>query len=310
MNQSFVFVLNLLCTFFLYGTGPLLFAKLHKRPTTKGRIKAFVAVYCVITWFSVNILLVLFSDRKVSSGGAAILWGWIFYYALKNHLDKTGRLVEKIPAIPKECYIQQETEMGQFVVDSETGEVIKEEIRKDESTEQIPQKVEKSSVESLEEFPQPIMPISSPEKKRRVPRSTVVLAVVCAIFAFITFDFAYIAVNYHNEKDSLMEENDRLKETISILEESKSRISKEKAELKQENAELQKEKQNLENKFDDVCYDWVDLMIQLNGIGFIVNNSRYYHNYECEIYTSSDEYWAHNVEYCEYLGYSKCPECW
>lgn len=239
-----------------------------------------------------------------------MFWGWIFYYALRNHLEKTGRLVEKIPAIPKERYIRQETEMGQFVVDSETGEVIKEEIRGPENIEQTHQEIEENSAGNLEGTCQPVTPAKNPMKKHRVPRSTVVLSVVCAIFAFIIFELAYSTGNYINERDSLREESDRLKETISILEESKSRISSEKAELKQENAELQKENKELKSNVDAARIIGIEMISQLNNIGFIVNGSRYYHYFDCEVYTSADTYWAHNVEYCEYLGYSRCPECW
>lgn len=45
-------------------------------------------------------------------------------------------------------------------------------------------------------------------------------------------------------------------------------------------------------------------------IGFIVDGSPYYHNYWCDTFQNADEYWAHNIEYCAYIGYSPCPYCW
>ena len=58
-------------------------------------------------------------------------------------------------------------------------------------------------------------------------------------------------------------------------------------------------------------YDHLDAALFLyNNIGFIVNGSSYYHNYECPVFQAASEYWAHNIEYCQSIGYSACPVCW
>lgn len=44
-------------------------------------------------------------------------------------------------------------------------------------------------------------------------------------------------------------------------------------------------------------------------IGMIVEGSPYYHSYSCEVFQNADAFWAHNVEYCRSLGYTKCPQC-
>lgn|GEM_PF-1497700 len=54
----------------------------------------------------------------------------------------------------------------------------------------------------------------------------------------------------------------------------------------------------------------IDAAFLYDSIGFIVEGSSYYHHYDCPVYQIADEYWAHNIEYCQYLGYSKCPYCW
>lgn len=46
-----------------------------------------------------------------------------------------------------------------------------------------------------------------------------------------------------------------------------------------------------------------------NKIGLIVEGSSYYHTYSCQIFQRADTFWAHNVEYCEFIGYEKCPIC-
>lgn len=53
-----------------------------------------------------------------------------------------------------------------------------------------------------------------------------------------------------------------------------------------------------------------EMFQQLYKIGFIVDGSSYYHLFTCSIYRDASTYWAHNIEYCESLGYSKCPLCW
>ena len=54
----------------------------------------------------------------------------------------------------------------------------------------------------------------------------------------------------------------------------------------------------------------VDAVFLYESIGFIVDGSSYYHKFDCPVYRSADEYTAHNIEYCRYLGYRACPVCW
>ena len=47
----------------------------------------------------------------------------------------------------------------------------------------------------------------------------------------------------------------------------------------------------------------------LTQVGYIVEGSSYYHTPYCPVFTEASTYWAHNIEYCEYLGYAACPDC-
>lgn len=61
----------------------------------------------------------------------------------------------------------------------------------------------------------------------------------------------------------------------------------------------------------EIALDWlIDARFLRGNFGFIVTGSKYYHNYSCSILPNAPEYWAHNVEYCQYIGYSECPDCW
>ena len=78
--------------------------------------------------------------------------------------------------------------------------------------------------------------------------------------------------------------------------------------------EAEKEISSLQEKVDskqNIIRSMREESAMLNSsIGFIVDGSPYYHNYWCDTFQNADEYWAHNIEYCAYIGYSPCPYCW
>jgi cell division protein FtsB len=288
MTYVFASVLGLLIMFLytviLYGTGPVLLVKFRKRPTTKRKLKVFCGVYSFCAWLGSNIVWNLLGNTDVTTGGAAILWGIIFYQWISRQMENSGRLSDGIPAISNERYIQQESEMNTFTVDTETGEVVKEE--------------PKSPPVS---FPQPVKTCSI--KKRRLSFSTILLIFAFAVLAFVLFEFSYYARNAEATKTELLEKIESLEEKVDKLENEKVKLVQKNATVVQEKADLQ---QQLEFKNDKSF----ELFANLYRIGFIVDGSKYYHRFDCDIYTAADEYWAHNVEYCVHLGYPPCPQCW
>lgn len=104
---------------------------------------------------------------------------------------------------------------------------------------------------------------------------------------------------------------------VSVLTAVRDDLSAENAELRSRVSALSTEKTQLQEKVNDLEARNEDLSGYLhdatflyNNIGFIVEGSNRYHNYDCPVFQGADEYWAHNIEYCEYLGYSKCGNCW
>lgn len=176
-------------------------------------------------------------------------------------------------------------------------------------------RAEIKELEKSEEVPKP--PISFPQpvkissaKKRHLYFSSILLLFVCAVFAFVLFEFSYYARNSESEKAELLEKIEGLESEKAQLAHQKAAIVQERDELKQEIGELNGKDEKTDKELD-LCYNRITLLVdQLWGIGYIVDGSKYYHYFECDVYTSADEYWAHNVEYCEYLGYSRCPICW
>ena len=129
------------------------------------------------------------------------------------------------------------------------------------------------------------------------------LCVVLCISSICTF---FQISSYRQEITSLEAENSSLAEDVSLLNSN--------------NAYLEEKVSNLEKSVNLATHDYMtvfsennDLRILLSayygGIGFIVEGSSYYHSIDCPYFSSANEYWAHNVEYCEYIGYRKCPYC-
>lgn len=104
---------------------------------------------------------------------------------------------------------------------------------------------------------------------------------------------------------------------VSVLTAARDDLAAESAELRSrvsalstEKAQLQEKVNDLEARNEDLSGYLHDATFLYNNIGFIVEGSNRYHNYDCPVFQGADEYWAHNIEYCEYLGYSKCGNCW
>lgn len=283
-------VVGLLLFIVLFGTGPFLLSRFQKTKVTVKKLKIFCVVYDFLALLALNLLFVQSSATYfplatiLMCDVISIIFACISYRLLKRHLDKTGRLGAYLAAIPREHYVQQERKMNTFTIDAETGEVVKEE--------------PKSTPVS---FSQPVETCSI--KKRRLSFSTILLIFAFAVLAFVLFEFSYYARNAEATKTELLEKIESLEEKVDKLENEKVKLVQKNATVVQEKADLQ---QQLEFKNDKSF----ELFANLYRIGFIVDGSKYYHRFDCDIYTAADEYWAHNVEYCVHLGYPPCPQCW
>ena len=92
-------------------------------------------------------------------------------------------------------------------------------------------------------------------------------------------------------------------------------------ELEEENKELRSEliewKQKYNTAKESLDYyedDYSDIENKLafydSVVVFVENDGTdYYHKYECNRFIGND-FWAYNVEYAEYLGYTACPKCY
>ena len=135
------------------------------------------------------------------------------------------------------------------------------------------------------------------EQPKLGKRSPVVpLCIAAALLVVCTCILGYRASVLTAARDDLAAENAELRSRVSALSTEKT--------------QLQEKVNDLEARNEDLSGYLHDATFLYNNIGFIVEGSNRYHNYDCPVFQGADEYWAHNIEYCEYLGYSKCGNCW
>lgn len=104
----------------------------------------------------------------------------------------------------------------------------------------------------------------------------------------------------------LEKENSQLEKNYSSLNGKYSRMKDNRDTLQERVDELEDQIGPMADRITEISSHSNFLM---NYIGFVVEGSSYYHTFECSTFQSADTYWAHNIEYCEYLGYSPCPAC-
>lgn len=135
------------------------------------------------------------------------------------------------------------------------------------------------------------------EQPKPGKRSPVVpLCIAAALLVVCTCILGYRVSVLTAARDDLAAENAELRSRVSTLSTEKT--------------QLQEKVNGLEARNEDLSGYLHDATFLYNNIGFIVEGSNRYHNYDCPVFQGADEYWAHNIEYCEYLGYSKCGNCW
>ena len=146
-------------------------------------------------------------------------------------------------------------------------------------------------------------PADLAEVKTPKRKPNVLMIVLCVALALSLAGNVWQGVSWASDSEESAEEIRVLNNKIQQKEEAISEYRTKVGDLNTELARANIQKENL--------YDHLDAAIFLyNNIGFIVNGSSYYHNYECPVFQAASEYWAHNIEYCQSIGYSACPVCW
>lgn len=165
--------------------------------------------------------------------------------------------------------------------------------------------------------PAAVTPTDPPAEKKTSLRSR---GVICVLLIIIIVVSLFLGGGWYqsNQQLSIVKgELSDINETLTESLETQRLLSLELAatrnlsdSYKQMYDALYSENSELNAQLEDAANYFYDAIFLYTRIGFIVNGSKYYHNYECSVFQSADEFWAHNIEYCEHLGYSKCPICW
>ena len=271
------FAVSALVTAATYGAGPMLLALLRKKPLRVRYLRIFSAVYTIAVW---AVWQFLTYDGNAVRTMPALLWGYVFYRLARSILEK-----KLVPAIPKERWYTC-PKCGQLVPEGKPCDC--------ESLSPKPgEKLCGTPFIQAGQTP-PGVETEQPKPGKRPP--VVPLCIAAALLVVCTCILGYRVSVLTAARDDLAAENAELRSRVSTLSTEKT--------------QLQEKVNDLEARNEDLSGYLHDATFLYNNIGFIVEGSNRYHNYDCPVFQGADEYWAHNIEYCEYLGYSKCGNCW
>lgn len=294
------FAISLALTALVYGIGPLLLLAFHQSTISPKKLKWFHITYTIAVSLAFNVLAAMLGYR--CNFTPALIWGTIFY-----HINKK-KFAQREKAILPETYAQQEAQMKQFVVDDATGEVISE----PPAEEPKPVVLSYAPDFKLSGPPQPVVepaPQDAPTPPRAPKKNSALYGVLIAICiaslagnAVQGYLFARQQHNAETVQTGLQKELSEQKKLVDDLKKVRSNLLKEISDM-QDNSYMQ----------DDLIDMIAPKAFTLDTyIGFIYDGSKYCHAYDCPQFPfeDCDEFTAHNVEYCEWLGYPKHSKCW
>lgn len=289
MSAEYVLLLivSALITALSYGAPPIFFAVIRKRPLAVKYLRIFCVISTFIVWLLWRIIL---QEEGTISSMPAILWGCVSYSIAKKIFSKK----QLPPAIPTQTEERWYTcpKCGQLLpegtpCDCET--VSPPEIEPLESP-AVPQ-AEAAPMTEEQNAAAPVLPQKGKNK------AAICLAIVSGILAIGIISLGSYSFSLFTDLKTSRAENEELQKKISTITKENQKLMQDVTELKADRKELYEE--------------YLPAAIFLNhNIGFIVDGSHRYHSYDCPVFQAADEYWAHNIEYCIYLGYSKCSVCW
>lgn len=296
------FAISLALTALVYGIGPLLLLAFHQSTISPKKLKWFHIIYTIVVSLAFNVLAAMLGYR--CNFTPALIWGTIFYYINKK------KFAQREKAIPPETYAQQEAQMKQFVVDDATGEVISE----PPAEEPKPITLEYHPDFQLQGPPEdPKLPAESPGLTQKpAGKSYAPLCIILGILLAASFAGnviqSYMSVNQLEEMTFMQ---DKLQTEVNSLRSRVSSLRKEKNQLNEQLSNMQ-----YGSDIQDEIIDRIspEAFAMETYIGFIYDGSQYCHSYNCPNFPFDDcadnGFYAHNVEYCEWLGYPKHSGCW
>lgn len=306
----FIIAISLVVTLVAYGAGPFIFYMTQKSIVSQKRFRLFCIIYTILVFI---LLRLVWTDN--SSYAPAFLWGTVYYGVFSKKVYRKNDMIERtLKSGPSEKWQAETIEPEEVVsktdtVDLEKGKV---KVRIHRAPNNHPVEVGVKTSRNME-------PAETLHRERK-PVSTI-LIVLCGVLACSTAVSLFFAVRAAKHKGDIAAQYEVLQTDYNnLMERSKEKdtsittLNVEISDLKFTIDQLQQDVKIAENKADEylsAAWECVDGDFFLRTrIGFIVSGNGYYHSFSCPVFQNADEYWAHNIEYCEYLGYSYCPACW
>ena len=270
---------------------------------------------CIISIFLQFLLLAVrneinnfFSNASFGTYIGALIGSLLWFVPIYVYFKKRRFLFYPIPvSLPIEVYKKQESQSKQFTADKSTAEVV----NGNPSPEPQPVVLTYKSDFKLPEPPkQELSEVNASSKAAEPKRTSKKNQVICLMLAVLCI--ASLVGNtvqfYHTSKlqSSFQAEVDSLAKDLELEKKTVEKLDATRTALRQKNKDLETVNDNLRDKVQEYLGGYNFLC---GNIGFIVDGSKYYHNYNCKMFQAADSFWAHNIEYCRYLGYSKCPVC-
>ena len=310
---------NLIITVFVYLLVPIIVI-LSKKKCEAKTIRKIAIINCVVVWIIFRIIELSIGD-EASSGAAVFLWGAIGYFIMKKFCLKdtqaTATSSSQSTMQPPQVHVslsdkdEPPVQYGNYnVKGSDIGLIQEPEVPKANPTLQKSQPVQmfEQTVKSCSCCGNTIDPITrkccvcGKQYFKSISAKTVciiLLSVLLAASLVGNIIQCVTNVTLRAKADDLGQDNASLKTEVAEL-------KKDVADYKDDVADLKGSKEY----YYEYWYnnnDKIDLMD--SSVVFIEDDgTNLYHKYECNKFVGND-WWAHNVEYAEYLGYNPCSLC-
>ena len=316
MNTLLWLPIGIVFTFLLYCSIPLIVANTRKKPISIGRLKWKCAFLIAVVFLSFSALMFISGDETYSPNATpAFFWGYVAYRLMKKRLHKRGLLVtpedpvlEPVPPVEAVDYSSTLSEYT-FIIPGE-----KKSAPQEPSANTAPTQPQVVGVQANIRGPI-VAPVpatdTAPSKAEPVPQVAVpnkhtglkVFSVVITCLFVAALGFAVQSqVALQNANAQVLQ----LEEEVNHLEYEAGVLRKNLENANATNSSLQKKAEDTLNS----ASKWLDAYVAIRKIGYIYDGYKNYHQLGCSRIGNYEQYWAHNIEYCEYLGYDPCPACW
>lgn len=135
---------------------------------------------------------------------------------------------------------------------------------------------------------------------------TVILLCMVLLFASSTAVFGFL---YMDSIQTTREATKKADQLAVELENIQDDLGDALFDLATANKTLKEQRKEISRLEDEVDEYLVKALFIDTSIGIITDlDSNEYHSFDCWEFQDADTYWAHNTEYCEYLGYYPCDD--